>query len=146
MNHLEAGEVVELWFDRVWNQGDLMAIDELFSSESIAHGLSGEGGRPLQGPAQFKEFAQTFRAAIPDIHIKVLRCVTQGSYCAAHCLVTGSHRGGSLGVPATDRAIRFEGITLVRVENGQILEGWNFFDFLSFYQQIGALPKHPGQQ
>jgi steroid delta-isomerase-like uncharacterized protein len=146
MDHAEAGEVVHSWFERVWNQGDLTAIDELFPSEGIAHGLSGEGGRPRQGPARFTEFVRTFRGAVPDIHIDVLRCVTQGSFCAAHCLVTGTHRDGTLGVPATDRATRFEGMTLVRVENGQILEARNFFDFLSFYQQIGALPQLPSQQ
>lgn len=146
MDYADAGEVVHTWFERVWNQGELTAIDELFPSNGIAHSLSGEVDRPLQGPARFKEFVRTFRGAVPDIHIKVLRCVTQGPFCAAHCLVTGTHRGSTLGVSATDRTTRFEGIRLVRIENGQILEAWNFFDFLSFFQQIGALPQLPGRQ
>ena len=29
---------------------------------------------------------------------------------------------------------------MARVENGQIAEGWNCFDFLSLYQQLGLLP------
>lgn len=139
----EIHEVLHSWFERVWNQGDLTAIDELFPADGIAHGLSGGEGSPMQGPAQFKEFARTFRGAIPDIHIRVLRSVTQGSFCAAHCLVSGTHRGSTLGVAATDRPLSFEGVTLVRVEGGQIVEAWNFFDFLSFYQKIGALPQLP---
>jgi hypothetical protein len=33
--------------------------------------------------------------------------------------------------------VDFWGMTVGRVENGQIVEGWNSFDFLSMYQQIG---------
>jgi hypothetical protein len=31
-------------------------------------------------------------------------------------------------------------MTIVRVADGQIREGWNCFDFLTMYQQIGAVP------
>ncbi|MBA3884705.1 MAG: ester cyclase [Acidobacteria bacterium] len=34
----------------------------------------------------------------------------------------------------------FTGITIARVENGQIVKGWNAFDFLALYQQIGWVP------
>lgn len=146
MDHTEPREVVHSWFERVWNQGDLTAIDEMFPADGIAHGLSGDAERPVRGPARFKEFAQTLRGAVPDIHVEALRYVTQGPFCAAYCRVTGTHRGDTLGVSATGRAIEFQGMTMVRVENGRIMEAWNFFDFLSFYQQIGALPPLPGQK
>jgi hypothetical protein len=29
---------------------------------------------------------------------------------------------------------------IIRVANDQVVEGWNSFDFLSFYQQLGVLP------
>ena len=31
-------------------------------------------------------------------------------------------------------------MTILRAENGQIVEGWNCFDFMTMYQQIGWLP------
>ena len=34
-------------------------------------------------------------------------------------------------------------MVIVRVENGRIVEGWNSFDFLGLYQQIGLLPQLP---
>jgi len=34
-------------------------------------------------------------------------------------------------------------MTMVRVRDGKIVEAWNTFDFLSFYQQIGLLPQLP---
>jgi hypothetical protein len=29
---------------------------------------------------------------------------------------------------------------IARVQNGKIVEGWNCFDFMSLYQQVGLLP------
>jgi predicted ester cyclase len=44
---------------------------------------------------------------------------------------------------ATGKRVDFYGMTMVRVRNGKIVEAWNNFDFLSFYQQIGMLPQLP---
>jgi len=40
--------------------------------------------------------------------------------------------------PPTGQRIDFEGVTIVRVVDGQIREGWNRFDFLTMYQQLGV--------
>lgn len=105
---------------------------------AVAHGL---GDGTVKGPEEFKAFAASFREAIPDFHVDILRMATEGSMCASHIVVTGTHAGAGLGIPATGRKIRFEAMTMVRVENGQISEGWNTVDFLALYQQIGAVPK-----
>ena len=45
--------------------------------------------------------------------------------------------------PASLKPVDFWGMTMVRVRDGKIVEAWNTFDFLSFYQQIGLLPQLP---
>ena len=37
-------------------------------------------------------------------------------------------------------AYRFQGIIIVRITKGQIVEGWNSYDQLGLLRQIGALP------
>ena len=49
----------------------------------------------------------------------------------------GRHVGQALGGPPTNRPIEFVGVSMTRVRDGQIVEGWNVFDFLGMYQQIG---------
>ena len=66
-----------------------------------------------------------------------MQTVVEGDRVAAHCHVTGRHVGDALGGPATGRSIDIRGTTIGRVRDGKIVEGWNTFDFLTMYQQIG---------
>jgi len=56
---------------------------------------------------------------------------------AALCHVTGRHVGDALGGKATGKTVDFWGTTIGRVRDRRILEGWNTFDFLTMYQQVG---------
>ena len=78
--------------------------------------------------------------ALGDLKVEVVRTVVQGDMCAAHCHVVGRHVGTDLGGPATGAPVSFWGITILRADKGRIVEGWNSFDFLSMYQQIGWVP------
>jgi steroid delta-isomerase-like uncharacterized protein len=134
----ESMEVAHRWFEEVWNKGREEAIDEMFAEDGVAHGLAGENGQEPRGPAEFKPFFRRFRDAFPDIQIAIEECVTEGDMAAVRCRVTASHQGDSLGVAATGKPIEFEGMSIVRVRDGKIVEAWNNFDFLSLNQQIGV--------
>jgi predicted ester cyclase len=54
--------------------------------------------------------------------------------------VRGIHEGDSLGFDATQAAVEFDGIAIVRIEDGMIVDAWNNFDFMKMYQQVGAIP------
>jgi predicted ester cyclase len=131
------------WYEQVWNQLDESAIDRLMHPDAIAYGLA---PGPLHGPAAFKPFYRMFRDALSGIHIDVVRTVVQDDLCVAHCHVVARHTGAAFGGPPTDRDVELWGMSLVRVRDGQIVEGWNCFDFLTLYQQIGwvGLPVTPG--
>jgi predicted ester cyclase len=58
---------------------------------------------------------------------------------AARWSGTGTHRGDGLGFPATGRQVEFHGMTIVRVEQGKLVEGWNVFDQLGMLQQLGVV-------
>ncbi len=127
------------WFEEVWNKGRADAIDEMFASDGTAHGLSDQSGNPLRGPADFKSFHRRFRDAFPDIVITVEDTIVEGDKVAARCTVRGRHMGDGLGFAATRRPIEITGISIVRVRDGKIVEAWNNFDFMSLFQQIGAI-------
>jgi steroid delta-isomerase-like uncharacterized protein len=137
-----ADVVLRTWFEEVWNQGREETIARLFAADGVGHGLPGE---PLHGPEAFRSLFTTFRGAFPDIHFEIERTVTEGEMVVAHCRVTGTHVGDTLGFAPTGRRIDFRGMTMARVVDGQLREGWNCFDFLTMYQQLGVMPEIPAR-
>lgn len=131
--------LVQQWFEQVWNQGDEHAIDRMLSPNARVFGLT-SGDQPIVGVDAFKGFYRQFRAGFPDMRIDVVRTVTEGDWVVAYCHCAGTHTGQFLGKPATQNAVDFNGMVMIRVAGGQFVEGWNSFDFLSCFQQIGLLP------
>ena len=132
-------EFIRRWFEEVWNKGRAEAIDEMFAEEGTAFGLADEAGNALRGPAAFKVFFHKFRGAFPDIEVVVEDAIAEDDKVAARCTVRGSHRSDSLGFAATNQPMEITGMSFVRVREGKIVEAWNNFDFMSMFQQLGAL-------
>jgi len=135
--------IVRRWFEEVWNQGREETIDELFAVHGIGYGL-GDTEAPIQGPAGIKPFVRNLRGALPDIHMKIEDSMAEGDRVTVRITAEGTHKGGNLGVAPTGRRVRIEGIVVVRIANGQIVEGWNSWDQLGLMRQIGALPAQKG--
>jgi steroid delta-isomerase-like uncharacterized protein len=127
------------WFEEVWNKCQITAIDRLLAEDGIAHGLTDDQGNELRGPAGFKPFFLQLTKAFPDMHVEVADTVSEGDKIAARCVVTGTHRGDSLGVPPTNQPVQFTGIAILRIKEGKIVEAWNNFDFQGLSKQIGTL-------
>lgn len=129
-------EVATTWFDAVWNRKDPTAIDRLLAPDAKMHGL---GDAPMT-MADFKQMHATFCAAFPDIRIEVVRTVSEGDMVVALCHVTGTHGGAGLGVTPTQKRVEMWGMGMARVAGDRIVEGWNAWDFMTLYQQVGMLP------
>jgi steroid delta-isomerase-like uncharacterized protein len=132
--------VLRTWFEEVWNQGKEDTIDRLLAADGVSHGLP--CGSAMKGPVDFKPFYHNFRAAFPDIRVDVVRTIAQDDMASGHCRVSGTHSGHIMG-KAIGKPIEFSGMCMIRVRNGQIVEAWNNFDFLTLYQQLGLMPQLP---
>lgn len=131
--------LIRQWFEQVWNQGNEAAIDTLMSADALVHGLPTPDGKPIRGSGGFKPFFRAFHSAFPDIRVVVERTVTEGDLVVAHCHTVGTHKGDSLGFPSTGNTVDFWGVCIARVKDGQLVEGWNCFDFLTCYAQLGVI-------
>jgi len=127
------------WFEELWNQGREETIDKMLAADAVVHGLPAPDGKQMKGPEGFKPLFRQFKGAFPDMRIIIDKVVREGDAVACHCTVTGTHTGAGLGAPS-NKPVKFTGITIVRAKDGKLVEGWNAFDFLSCFQQIGMLP------
>ena len=107
--------------------------------DCLIFGLPGSA-KPLRGPEQFVAFWETFTSAVPNLMVAVEGTVAEGEIIVARCSVRGKHTGAGLPIPPSGRAFAFTGLCLAHIKDGMLHEGWNSFDFLSFYQQLGVIP------
>ena len=128
--------LVSRWFQEVWNQGRAATIDELLTPDAVVHGL---GPADLHGPAGFKTFYSAYRNAFPDVALHVDDLIAEDDRVVARWSGTATHQGDGLGMPATGRGVQFRGITILRVRDGRLVEGWNVFDQLGMLQQLGLV-------
>jgi predicted ester cyclase len=130
--------IIRQWFRDVWSDGSEEAIDRLMAPDALVHNL---GPAVIRGPEGFKPLFRVFQSALSNMHVDVVRTIVEGDMVAAHCHVTGRHTGDAFGAAATGSHVDFWGITIARVLDGRVVEGWNSFDFLTMYQQIGWVPQ-----
>ncbi|HVF28929.1 MAG TPA: ester cyclase [Pyrinomonadaceae bacterium] len=133
----ENAALMRRWFDEVWNKGRTEAIDEMFAADGIAYGL-GEAGVDVRGPAAFKLFVERMRGAFPDFELTIDDTITEGDKVAARWTARMTHQGDHLGLPATGKQVVITGMSIIRVRDGQIVEGWNNWDISGLMQQLGA--------
>src|ERR687885_1296661 len=118
----ENKQLLRRWFEEVWNKGRADAIDEMFDENGIAHGLSDDPSNPMRGPRDYKPFYNVFRQAFPNMIIAIDDMIAEGDKVAARCSVRGKREGDFLGRAATQSPVEFTGITIVRINDGKIVE------------------------
>jgi steroid delta-isomerase-like uncharacterized protein len=130
---------IESLFDRVINQGDLDAADEVFATTFVSH--SSQGNMDIQG---FKDYVTNWRAGFPDVRCEVQDPIESGDRIAWRIRATGTHEGEFMGIPATGRQIDFDSMNHARAEDGRIVEHWMVMDVMTMLEQLGAIPAAAG--
>ena len=137
MSAKENVELMRRWFREVWNEGKIETIHELLASDAVATGQA-EQGMKIHGPAEFVPFVERIRGAFSDITFVIEDSVGARDKVVVRWSATMTHSGDHLGIPASGKPVRITGMTMVRIRNGQVVEGWDNWDQLAMMQQIGA--------
>jgi steroid delta-isomerase-like uncharacterized protein len=137
MTPLDNISLMRRWYREVWREGNDNTIRELLAPNARLWGQIGPD-QEIRGPEGFLSFAQRIRDAFPDTDLVVEDAFAVGDKVAVRWTATGTHSGDGLGIPATGKRIRITGITIARIENGKVVEGWDNWDRLGMLEQIGA--------
>jgi steroid delta-isomerase-like uncharacterized protein len=137
----ESETVIRRWFAEVWNERNLERVNELWAAEGIAHGLAEGGADDVHGPEAFRRFIESMLAEFDDFQIHIEDVISDGDRVAARWVASGNYRGATLApdIPA-GRRVRMTGMTMARVANGQIVEGWNNWDIMGMMRQLETPP------
>lgn len=128
--------IVRRAIEEVYNQGHLDAVDDLVSSDFVAHSSDGD----IHGPDGMKESVVALRRAFPDLQMTIEEQVAEGDTVVTRWTARGTHTGDYHGIPPTGKQGSMTGIDIDRVVDGKAVECWTEADNLGLLQQLGVVP------
>lgn len=130
-------KLIQRYFNEVWNEGNVDALDELLTPDYVNHSPGIPNPRP--GPADLKPIVLAMRGAIADLHYQILDLVTAEDKVMAYVRMTGTHTGELFGIPASGRPIDVRQMQIEWICDGRIWQHWRLTDELSLLRQIGQM-------
>jgi steroid delta-isomerase-like uncharacterized protein len=127
--------IVRRYFDQVLNERRHDLAEEFLADTIEMHG---SGLAP--GLEVVKQWLSMFATAFPDGHQTIEDVVAEGDRVVARTTFNGTHQAEMQGIPATGKTVSISSITIFRLDNGKIAEGWLVSDNLGMMQQLGIVP------
>jgi steroid delta-isomerase-like uncharacterized protein len=127
--------IVRRYFDQVLNEQQHDLAEEFLAETIELHGTDLAPGLEV-----VKQWLTMFAAAFPDGHYTVEDVVAEGDRVVARTTFNGTHKAEMQGIPASGKAVSVPSITIFRLDNGKIAEGWLINDNLGMMQQLGVIP------
>ena len=131
--------IVRRLVEEVWNKGNLSLVDELFAPNYEHHDSSTPDlGR---GPEGEKKRAALYRTAFPDLRVTLEDIIAEGETVMTRWSCRGTHKGDLSGIAPTGKPFTISGMTVARVSNGKMAEGYVNWDALGLMRQLGVVPE-----
>jgi steroid delta-isomerase-like uncharacterized protein len=123
--------------DEVFTGGNAERARDYFTTDISWHG--GALGT-VTGVDNIVPVLVGFIGALSDIQATVHDAIPNDDLVALRLVVTATHTGTLLGVPATGRPVRWDAVDIYRVtDDGRISEQWAFEDLAAILSQVGAI-------
>ncbi len=137
--------IVGRWFAEFWGADFNPAVIDELAAADIRFEYSLHA--PCRGREEVRAFASKFRAAFPDLAFGgTADLIAEGDYVVGQWIGGGTQTGeafddmpiGSL-TAGTGKAMRFTGITILKVENGLITEEIGLDDGVTVLRQLDLI-------
>ena len=132
--------IVANYLEQAWGKGDWAVAEEVVADDVVFHDQIREGDLPA-GREGMREAMRRISTGLPDFTMDVHELIAEGDFVVIRWSSTGTHNGFFNGFPATGRSVTLESISIVRLKDGRIVEGWQEADQFGAARQLGMLPK-----
>lgn len=130
---LEENKAIILRLVEALNNKDFDLIDDLISADYFDHLL------PVRGLEAFKQYANIFLNAFPDLHRTVKDIIAEADKVWIRIEITGTQTGQFRGLAPTGKKITVPSVIIWRIANGKITERTQITDNADFYKQLGIV-------
>ena len=139
MSHEEIKAKIRWSGEEAWYNGNVDALDEVYATDYVYH-------RPplpdIVGLEGLKQKIADVRTAYSDIQADYEEMIGEGDTIAYRWTLCMKHTGQSptLPIPPTGKEVTLKGCTVVHINDGKVIEEFEYGDYLGFLQQLGVVP------
>lgn len=123
--------LLEHWYRCVYLEGDQDAVGMIFSDRLMERGLRPGIQTTLK---DISAFAAAINRLVKEPHFRIVKTVEDNDWLCALIEAEAQH-------PDDDRKIYAMGQLMARFKDDKIIEAYNSFDFIGFFEQLGLLPE-----
>lgn len=125
-----------------WNSHDVEGIASFYTEDCIKEDVA--LGTSNRGKEELNALHHRVFAAIPDFTIKLTSCFHTDEWAATEWIMSGTYSRQFPGMPpATGRRFSVRGSTIMQLHRGRIRRVSDYWNSLSFLQQLGLAPEDP---
>lgn len=129
-------QIVESYYENLWNKQDKSFIDKLLDDNII---FRGSLDIQTSGKKEFENYFDMITSAIPNLYHGIESIVAQDDQVAARAVYNGTHKGKLFDFEATNNRIKYNGASFFKIKNGKIIDIWVLGDLNSLYKQLITL-------
>jgi steroid delta-isomerase-like uncharacterized protein len=130
-------QLIETYFNKAWNEGQVEVLDSILSTDYINHTPSTKSG--TRNCEELKTIILSFRKAFPDLHFSLEEIIATDNRIVARVRMTGTQKDSLFGLPPTGKTVSVNQINIEQVVNGKITEHWRVTDELELMKQLGFI-------
>jgi len=99
------------------------------------------------GHSGYRDFLGNWTTSMPDCKVEVVNVIVGEEWAAVECIGRGTHTGPLVGpqgsIPATQKKVDLKFCEVLKLKDGEIMEGRVYFDSATLLRQLGAQPQTP---
>ncbi len=127
-------QLVKLFVETI-NKGAFEALADILSPEYVVYNPSGS-----EKSSSREELIESYRGArdaFSEFNWRIEDLMAEQDKVICRMNASGNYKGGVQGIPVNEKAFEFSMISIMRIENGKIVEEWQEDDQLGLARQLG---------
>ncbi len=121
-------------FEEVFRKNALDTLDEIVATDVVDHSNGTEG---LEA---YKQMCSAGFAGFPDCYFTTDDIIAEGNRVVVRWTARATHTEKWMNISPTNKKVMWTGMQILRVADSKVIEIWEQWDGLGFFQQLGVIP------
>lgn len=126
-------EIVRAFVQRVFEDLDTSAVDELVADDFVSHSWQATSGSAKDS---LRDATRRMSSALSDISFTVDDLIAEEDRVAARLTARATQTGEFMGMPPSGRSYEIGEIHIFRLRDGKIVEHWLQMDAMGLMKQL----------